>query len=81
MPKSAKTEQTLTFEGALTELENIVVRMEEGQLSLEQSLATYKRGAELLKFCQAQLVDAQQQVKVLEAGALTHFAGDNDVDA
>ena len=48
------------------------------KLALEQSLAAYKRGAELLKFCQAQLADAQQQVKVLEAGVLKNFAGDDD---
>jgi len=78
MSKLAKSEQNLTFESALTELENIVTRMEGGQLSLEQSLTAYKRGAELLKFCQAQLADAQQQVKVLEAGALKNFAGEDD---
>jgi len=77
MPKSAKSEHSSTFESALTELENIVTRMEGGQLSLEQSLAAYKRGTELLKLCQAQLADAQQQVKVLEAGALKNFAGDD----
>ena len=81
MPKTAKTEHTPTFESALKELETIVARMEDGQLPLEQSLAAYKRGAELLKFCQAQLADAQQQVKVLEAGALKNFAaGDDDND-
>ena len=42
-------------------------------MSLEQSLASYKRGAELLKFCQAALQDAQQQVKVLEDGVLKNF--------
>ena len=80
MSKLAKPEQDPTFESALTELENIVTRMEGGQLSLEQSLSAYKRGAELLKFCQAQLADAQQQVKVLEAGTLKNFAGDDDHD-
>ena len=78
MPKTAKTEHAPTFESALAELETIVARMEDGQLSLEQSLAAYKRGAELLKLCQAQLADAQQQVKVLEAGALKNFAGADD---
>ncbi len=79
MPKTAKTEHTPTFESALAELESIVARMEDGQLPLDESLAAYKRGAELLKFCQAQLADAQQQVKVLEAGALKNFAaGDDD---
>lgn len=78
MPKPAKSEQSPTFESALGELETIVTRMEGGQLSLEQSLSAYKRGAELLKFCQAQLADAQQQVKVLEAGTLKNLTGDDD---
>ncbi len=73
MPKSAKPEHAPTFESALAELETIVTRMEDGQLPLEQSLAAYKRGAELLKFCQAQLTDAQQQVKVLEDNVLKNF--------
>jgi exodeoxyribonuclease VII small subunit len=78
MPKSAKTDSGPTFESALAELETIVARMEDGQLPLEQSRAAYKRGAELLKLCQGQLADAQQQVKVLEAGALKNFAGGDD---
>lgn len=80
MPKPAKAEQNPTFESALAELENIVTRMEGGRLPLEQSLAAYKRGAELLRFCQARLADAQQQVKILEAGALKNLAGDDDDD-
>ena len=79
MPKTTtKAESAPTFESALAELETIVTRMEDGQLSLEQSLSAYKRGAELLKLCQAQLADAQQQGKVLEAGALKNFAGGDD---
>jgi exodeoxyribonuclease VII small subunit len=42
-------------------------------MQLEQSLSAYKRGAELLKFCQAALQDAQQQVKILEDGVLKDF--------
>jgi exodeoxyribonuclease VII small subunit len=80
VPRSAKPDHGTTFESALAELENIVTRMEGGQLSLEHSLSAYKRGAELLKFCQAQLADAQQQVKVLEAGTLKDYAGDDDND-
>lgn len=67
MSKPAKTP---TFESALAELEEIVSDMEAGQLPLEKSLAAYKRGAELLKFCQGALQDAQQQVKILEDGVL-----------
>ncbi len=73
MSKSAKTQNNPTFETALAELENIVASMEAGQMPLEQSLAAYKRGAELLKFCQAALLDAQQQVKILEDNVLKNF--------
>lgn len=75
-----KSDNPLTFESALAELESIVAAMEAGQLTLEKSLSAYKRGAELLQFCQSQLQDAQQQVKVLEANALQTLAGDRDAD-
>src|SRR5438876_11510900 len=44
-----------SFEAALAELENIVATMEGGQLPLAESLAAYKRGAELLQYCQGAL--------------------------
>ena len=69
----SKTTKAATFESALTELEEIVADMEAGQLPLEKSLAAYKRGAELLKFCQTALQDAQQQVRILEDGVLKNF--------
>lgn len=58
------------YESAMVELEQIVADMEAGKLSLEDSLAAYKRGAELLAFCRNRLEDAQQQVRVLEEGVL-----------
>ena len=74
MPTPGKSsEQEPSFESALLELEKIVASMEAGQMPLEQSLAAYKRGAELLKFCQAALQDAQQQVKILEDDVLRNF--------
>ena len=60
----------LSFEQALAELEKIVKQMESGELSLEQALATHKRGLELARFCQQRLEAAQQQVKVLEGEVL-----------
>ena len=60
----------LSFEKALAELEKIVERMESGDLSLEQALATHKCGLELARFCQQRLEAAQQQVKVLEGEVL-----------
>jgi exodeoxyribonuclease VII small subunit len=70
----SKTPKAPTFETALAELEKIVASMEGGQLPLEESLAAYKRGTELLKLCQQQLQDAEQQVRVLsESNQLENF--------
>jgi exodeoxyribonuclease VII small subunit len=75
-------EQPLTFEKALEELEAIVARMEDGKLPLEESLAAYQRGAELIKFCESKLTDAQARIAILEGGELrdldkqTQQAGD-----
>ncbi len=43
-----------SFETALAELEKIVARMEAGELSLEEALATHKRGLELAKYLPAE---------------------------
>jgi len=67
-----------SFEAALTELEAVVGRMESGDLTLEESLSAYQRGAKLLQYCQGKLNDAQQQVKILEAGVLKEFSGTPD---
>jgi exodeoxyribonuclease VII small subunit len=80
MSKVPKTQPPQSLEAALAELEKIVSSMEEGELPLERSLAAYKRGAELLKYCQAALQDAQQQVKVLENGILRDFKSDGNDD-
>lgn len=75
--KPPKAQKPQTFEAALAEIESIVAAMEGGELPLEQSLAAYKRGAELLQFCQAQLQKAQQEIKVLDGGTLQDYSGDN----
>ena len=62
-----------SFEAAIQELETIVAAMEGGQLPLKESLVAYKRGAELLQYCQSTLKDAEQQVQVYERGLLKAF--------
>ena len=72
-------EQNQSFEQALSELENIVSQMESGQLPLEQSLATYKRGTELLQFCQKSLAEIEQQIQILnEAGKLQTYTDQDE---
>lgn len=57
--------ESLSFEAAMAELEGLVGQIESGQLPLEQSLAAYKRGSELLQHCQQSLADVEQQVRIL----------------
>ncbi|CAE6500267.1 exodeoxyribonuclease VII small subunit [Nitrosomonas nitrosa] len=66
--------QPESFEAATAELERIVTTMEAGQMTLEASLSAYKRGVELLHYCQTTLQNAQQQVRILEADMLKDFS-------
>jgi len=61
----ARKKQGVDFEGALEELEGLVERMEEGKLSLEESLKTYERGIELSRACQKSLDAAEQRIQIL----------------
>jgi exodeoxyribonuclease VII small subunit len=67
----------LTFEKALEELEALVGRMEDGKLPLEETLAAYQRGAELVKFCESKLSDAQARIAILDGDTLRDFSPDS----
>ena len=73
-----KTQKTQNFEAALAELEKVVADMESGQLTLDDALAAYRRGSELLQFCRQRLDEAQQQVQMLENGALRSFEAEDE---
>jgi exodeoxyribonuclease VII small subunit len=76
MSKIKPTEVQTTapdFASAVQELEDIVALLESKQIPLEQSLAAYKRGAELLAFCQHTLADVEQQVRILNDAQLQAF--------
>lgn len=74
MPKAPAAPPSLpdpvNYEAALEELEQLVSRIESGQLPLDEMLAGYQRGAALLNFCRAKLEAVQDQIKVLDEGAL-----------
>jgi exodeoxyribonuclease VII small subunit len=77
MPENSSPEAAkLTFEKALEELEALVGRMEDGKLPLEESLAAYQRGAELIRFCETKLSDAQARIAVLDGETLRDFNPD-----
>jgi exodeoxyribonuclease VII small subunit len=65
-----------SYEAALDELEKLTALIESGQLPLEQLLAGYERGAELLKFCRDKLQAVEEQIRVLDAGVLKPWAGE-----
>ncbi|KAB2921181.1 MAG: exodeoxyribonuclease VII small subunit [Dechloromonas sp.] len=60
----------MKFETALAELEAIVASMEGGQLELEASITAYRRGMELMKHCQSQLSNAEEQIRIIENGEI-----------
>jgi exodeoxyribonuclease VII small subunit len=53
------------FEAAISELESIVRKLEEGDLALEQSLALYERGVQLSRFCHSRLEEAERRIEIL----------------
>ena len=73
MPK-APVSTPASYEAALEELEQLIGRIESGQMPLEQMLAGYERGAQLLQFCRGKLEAVENQIKVLDEGTLKPWA-------
>jgi exodeoxyribonuclease VII small subunit len=55
----------MTFEQAMKELEEVVGKLERGDVALEDSIKLYERGAELKKRCEAKLQEAQEKVAAI----------------
>ena len=53
------------FEQAIDELDKLVTQLESGDLSLEESLATFEKGIKLTRECQQKLTEAEQKVALL----------------
>ena len=60
-----KQQEALAFEKSLKELETLVAKMEQGNLSLEESLRDFERGVQLTRACQQALKEAEQKVEIL----------------
>jgi len=81
-----EAEKSPDFEKSLAELEQIVARMEAGDLSLDQSLQQFERGVALARECQQALQVAEQKVEILlkqsgsEAGFTTATFDSEDID-
>ena len=59
----------MSFEDALAELEQIVRRLEAGQVKLDEAIRCYERGARLRRHCEGKLDEAQQRVDRIVVGA------------
>lgn len=60
--------EKMSFEQALKELEEIVARLERGEVDLEESIAIYERGAALKSHCEARLKSAELKVRQIVQG-------------
>lgn len=54
-----------SFEQSLADLENLVTKMETGDLSLDESLSAFEEGVKLTRQCQKMLEEAEQKVQIL----------------
>jgi exodeoxyribonuclease VII small subunit len=65
IPESSPPSPVADFEASLDELEQLVEKMEHGDMSLEESLAAYERGVGLYRKCQGALEQAELRVRLL----------------
>lgn len=71
----------LKFEEALEALEEMVGRLEAGEMSLEESVASFETGMRLVKACSARLDEAERRVEILVGGEVKPFeAAGEDAD-
>ena len=69
---------SLSFEAALGELEDIVSRLEQGEVDLEDSIALYERGQALKSHCEAKLKAAEGRLEKTGAGRQSAPIGKRD---
>ena len=61
-------EQNLSFEGAIAELEEIVKKLEKGELTLDDSINCFQKGVELTRYCSKRLDEAERSITILIEG-------------
>ncbi|MBR3031615.1 MAG: exodeoxyribonuclease VII small subunit [Clostridiales bacterium] len=64
----------MTYEQAVSELEEIISKLESGEASLDDSIALYSRGMELSKFCKDKLDDIEKKISILTQDGSTESA-------
>lgn len=77
---SKQSDKSVDFEQSLSKLNQIVEKMENGQLTLEAALAHFEEGITLIKQCQTALTQAEQKIQVLTQKGNKKTLVDFDVD-
>lgn len=72
---------TKDFENSIAELETIISELENGTISLEESIKKYKQGMELAAYCSKVLKKAEQEVFIYEEKSFKKLNGDNEDEA
>ena len=72
---------TLSFEQALTQLDEIVIKLEAGNVSLEDSIDIYTRGTSLKQHCESKLADAQAKIEKITLNEKGAASGTEPLDA
>ena len=73
-----ESKSTESFEEQMSKLENLVIELERGDLSLDDAMKKFEEGIALTRFCQKSLVDAEQRVnRLMQDGSSVPF---NDED-
>lgn len=67
-----------TFEEAIKRLETLTQAMQNSEMPLEEALAAYQEGNELVKYCQTKLAEVEQKLQVLDADGLKELTLDAD---
>jgi len=70
--------KAVDFESAMTDLESLIDKMEQNDLSLEESLTDFEKGISLLRICHSSLNNAEQRIKILAQGIEEDFLMDEN---
>lgn len=68
MEKTKKAAPKTSFEDALNELEEIAIRLEDGDLGLDDSIKEFEKGIKLARICHEKLEEAERKIEILQKG-------------
>ncbi len=77
---SEKKISDMSFEEAMSELENVVRQLESGDVPLEESIRLYERGAALKARCEEKLKEAEEKVRLITLDGEGRPVGSRDVE-